>query len=281
MFRLTYKNSSFEMQQFGHLVLQSYVPLYVQLADRIAEVIRSGRLAPGTLLPSETVCEKHFNVSRLTVRHAMQNLTAEGLIYREKGRGTFVAPLKMEHDIAFSFEEEMHASNLEIKPHLITWKLVKPLPNVVAALHTRRGESIYRLERLRLVSDNPIGREVRHLPQDVGEKLSVDELRTEPIFLLVQNATGQRINRIFYTIGAVAASARDADLLKTRKGAPLLAREHTYYNQNDSPLLHGTTYFLGENYRFHFESGSKQIRMGSKLDRVKIKQRRAEKGKSK
>ena len=58
-------------------------------------------------------------------------LEGEGLIYREKGRGTFVAPLKVEHDLAFSFEEEMHASNLEIKPHLITWKLVKPLPNVV------------------------------------------------------------------------------------------------------------------------------------------------------
>jgi len=88
----------------------SYTPLYIQLADRFAEVILSAGFAPGTRVPTEAECEKRFGVSRLTVRQAMNQLSTRGLILRKRGRGTFVAPFKIHHDLALSFEVESAGS---------------------------------------------------------------------------------------------------------------------------------------------------------------------------
>lgn len=226
-------------------------------------------MPPGTRLPSESACESHFKVSRPTIRQAMQKLVAEGLILRERGRGTFVAPLKVEHDIAFSFEEEMHASNLPVEPKLISWERIEPRPEIAATLRISAGELIFRLERLRLINNEPIGREIRHLPRYIGEKIHVADLKHQPVFRLLQQATNEKINRISYMVSAVPASPRDARLLRVRTGTPLLAREHLYFSEDDVPLLYGTTFFVGASYRFHFETGSKQIRMGSKVDKAK------------
>ena len=255
-----------ELEQIRELDQESYAPLYVQLADRLANLVRSERVPAGTRLPSESACERYFKVSRVTVRQALQKLTYEGLIVREHGRGTFVAPFRVDHDIAFSFEEEMHSFHLPIEFRVISWERVQPPSSVAAALATRRGDPVWRLERVRLVSGKPISREIRYLPRAIGAKLDISELRTEPVYRLLQRAAKQRIERISYKVSAVGASESDAALLQTKKGTPLLAREHVYFGQDEVPVLHGIVLFLGEAYSFHFSTGTGQIKMGSKFE---------------
>src|SRR5689334_23345392 len=65
-------------------------PLHSQLETGLRNVIRSGQLAPGTVLPGELDLAAELGVSRHTVRHALGVLSAEGLLLRERGRGTHV-----------------------------------------------------------------------------------------------------------------------------------------------------------------------------------------------
>ena len=70
-------------------------PLYLQLKNKIKKEIRSGMLKPGDKLPSESQLQKEYNMSRVTVRSAMEELTAEGYIIKVQGKGSFVAQSDM------------------------------------------------------------------------------------------------------------------------------------------------------------------------------------------
>ena len=67
------------------------VPMYYQLKLQLQADIREGRMRPGDMLPPECELCEQLGVSRPTVRQAMSELVAEGLLTRRKGKGTFVA----------------------------------------------------------------------------------------------------------------------------------------------------------------------------------------------
>lgn len=71
------------------------LPRYLRIAECLQEEIESGALTPGTQLPSERALSETFGVTRMTLRQALDNLVAQGLIRRRHGAGTFVAPPKM------------------------------------------------------------------------------------------------------------------------------------------------------------------------------------------
>ena len=75
----------------------SPLPLHYQLKQHLLEKIESGEWKPNDLIPSEQEMQTSFGLSRITVRQALSDLVYEGLLIRERGRGTFVAPPKMTH----------------------------------------------------------------------------------------------------------------------------------------------------------------------------------------
>ncbi len=75
----------------------SAIPIYRQLEEQVEQSIKDGTWQPGSALPSETALAARFRISVMTVRQAMSHLVNKGLIYREKGRGTFIAPLPLLH----------------------------------------------------------------------------------------------------------------------------------------------------------------------------------------
>ena len=79
----------------NYIAQKQSLPLYVQIADFIKQEIDRGNFKPGSILPSEKQLVEDFNVSRVTVRKAIQILNDEGLTYSEKGKGTFIAQQKL------------------------------------------------------------------------------------------------------------------------------------------------------------------------------------------
>lgn len=77
----------------------SPLPLHYQLKQHLLEKIESGEWKPNDLIPSEQEMQNSFGLSRITVRQALSDLVYEGLLIRERGRGTFVAPPKMTHSL--------------------------------------------------------------------------------------------------------------------------------------------------------------------------------------
>lgn len=241
----------------------SYVPLYVQLAERLMTAITSGRLPAGTRLPSEAECGSHFGVSRLTVRQAMDQLKTRGLILRDRGRGTFVAPVRVDHNLALAFEDETAAARHKVDLRLLTWSKERPDSATGKALGLGRNAHVYRLERLRSVDDVPISLEERLIPGATGSKITKRQAATLPLFRMIEQASGRRIARARFTISGRAATEAEAELLQVAPGAPLIVRSHTYLDESGAPLFSGQSTFVGERYSFHFEASGSQIRMAS------------------
>ncbi|MBI3962513.1 MAG: GntR family transcriptional regulator, partial [Deinococcus sp.] len=87
----------------------SVIPLYYQLKELLRERIEAGEWEPGNQIPTEEELCERYKVSRITVREAIQGLVSEGLLYRQQGRGTFVAKAKIQQGLQrlTSFTEDM------------------------------------------------------------------------------------------------------------------------------------------------------------------------------
>lgn len=77
----------------------SLSPLYYQLEEEIKEAIQKLELAPGEMIPSEKEYTEKYEISRMTVRQAISNLVNDGYLYRQRGKGTFVAQQKLEQPL--------------------------------------------------------------------------------------------------------------------------------------------------------------------------------------
>lgn len=84
-------------------------PIYLIIENDIKAAINNGSFKSGDLIPSENELKEKYNVSRMTVRQALNNLVNEGLLFRHQGKGTFVSNAKIEKSIQGirSFTEEM------------------------------------------------------------------------------------------------------------------------------------------------------------------------------
>ena len=234
-----------------------FVPHYYRLESHLRESIRSGALRPGDPIPPESHLSQKFGVSRTTVRQALSRLVYEGLITRQRGRGSFVTEPRLEHTKMFlSFEEEMRARGAKTSIKLLEMRTEPAHGKVAEALRLPKGASVVVLERLRLVDGRVVGYEIRFLPREIGEALTPDEIHNQPLIPAVQRVTGKPRSRMSLRVMAAAARRKEARALGTKVGVPVLIREHTWYVGSDQPVQYGTSIFRGDRYQMALEFSS-------------------------
>src|SRR3954462_3424214 len=138
-------------------------PKYQEISAQLeAEILG---LSPGTLLPNERELAGRFGVSRMTVRQAMQTLTAAGLVNAVRGHGTFVAdPRITKRPTMSSFTQDMLARNLRPGARLLSATEVPAGPVIGRDLEIDEAATVIRLERLRIADTQPMCIEVTYLP---------------------------------------------------------------------------------------------------------------------
>ena len=149
-------------------------PLYLQIVERIAAAIACGRLKDGEALPPERILSERLEVSRTTVRKALDELTARGLVTSRHGSGNFVAT-RLEQPLArlSSFSEDMRARGRRPGFVWVERGVFAPSPEEVIALALGSGEQVARFVRVRLADDEPLAIEraaiaARDLPEPDG-----------------------------------------------------------------------------------------------------------------
>lgn len=136
----------------------SPVPLYQQLSDLLAGVIREGHLKTGEQLPSENVLISNFNVSRFVVRQTLNNLSRQGLIHTEQGRGSFVAAQKIVKplDILQSYHAGMKKAGIDVDVRILTKSIITPPKEIAEKLALKRNEKTFLLERVAYANGVPL-----------------------------------------------------------------------------------------------------------------------------
>lgn len=247
--------AAFDVQSLQPLDSTSPIPLYVQLGERLAAPIHANHAAlEGRALPTEAQCMQYFGVSRPTVRQAMAHLVSKGLVARGRGRGTFVAPERLNHDVSLAFEDEMRAARRTVRFRVLGRASVPASPYVAERLGLAPGDKVEHIERLRFLDEEVFAYEERYLPVAIARHVTAEMLDGMAIISLLTAALGQAPARITNTVRCIPAEARISKALGLRGRTPLLHTEHTYYAASGMAVLHGTVWFHGERFQFTLDS---------------------------
>ncbi|GAM74625.1 transcriptional regulator [Vibrio ishigakensis] len=155
-------------------------PRYLQIADTLIERISSGELPAGSMLPTEGELQQEFDVSRVTIRKAMQKLVEKDLLFRQRGSGTYVKAPKAQHNALqlSGFVEEVSAQGKTPSSKIITFELIECDELVAEKLELDLGEEVYSIRRLRLIDDEPEVLEHTFLPVALFPDLSISAMRS-------------------------------------------------------------------------------------------------------
>ena len=143
----------------------SKLPLYHQLYQILRGNIWRGKWEPGDMIPPESELTERYGVSRTTVRQVLDMLVNEGLIYRQQGRGTFVAHPTVEQTLVriVSFTDDMVQRGFKPGTRVLSAKLIPAPEDIARRLEIAPGEELACIKRLRLADEEPMSIEESHL----------------------------------------------------------------------------------------------------------------------
>lgn len=225
-------------------------PLYLQLRRWIEDAVHRGAIKPGDALPSERDLAARVDMSRVTVRKAVQDLVREGILVQRHGSGTYVAqqPNRVEQSLSqlTSFTEDMARRGMTVRSVWLDRGTYPPSPEEMVALGLSATDAVARIARLRLTGDTPLAIERAALsarllpdPEAVGTSLYAH-----------LGKTGNRPVRAIQRIRAVSLSDDDAKLLDVAPGVASLHVERTSYLASGRVVEFTRSIYRGDTYDF-------------------------------
>ncbi|WP_081415000.1 phosphonate metabolism transcriptional regulator PhnF [Ectobacillus panaciterrae] len=226
-------------------------PIYYQIQEWIKQKIEAGEWKSGDKIPSENELCDTFDVSRMTIRQAINNLVEQGYLYRKRGIGTFVQLPKVEQRLQgmTGFTEDMKARGMKPSSALLSFELVSASARVADKLHLEDGASVYEVRRIRLADDEPIAFETTYLSPLVVKEINEDILQNS-LYEHLEQKLGYKLLRATQTIEAAVAAEEEAPHLHISKRAPVLVVEQTSYAEDDVPLEYVKCIYRGDRYKF-------------------------------
>jgi GntR family transcriptional regulator len=227
---------------------------FVALAGTLTRQIVAGDLAEGDRLPSERQLAEQFSVSRQTVRRALAELADAYLIESRPGLGNFVAapPVGEAPHTLMSFTEMGSARGLHAQSVVLDQGLEQASVEDSELLGVAPGAQLFRIERLRLYDDLPIGVDLSRLPLSLAPGLPDLDFTHASLYSALAQA-GHPPVRADYTVYASAADSRLARLLGVEPGFPLLRAQTVAYDPDGSVVEKGLMAYRGDRYRLQTE----------------------------
>jgi len=238
---------------------RSGAPAYAQIEDRVAEAIAAGELKPGDRLPSERELATRLNVSRMTLRQALDSLARRGLVHRTVGRrgGTFVAEPKIERDLnaPAGLTQQLRRQGHRAGAKVVSAEQIRAGRQAADALSIPEGAMTLEVVRLRLSDGEPLALERSIFPADRFPGL-LDGPLDGSLYEIFERRYGTRVARTVERLEPVIADKHEASLLEGKAGMPLLLVERTAFGENHIPVEWARDLFRGDRTRVIVESGA-------------------------
>lgn len=230
------------------------IPVYLQLRDLLQEKIASGEYRTGDRIPSETELSSYHNISRMTVRQATNELFGAGMLYKIRGKGTFVAKPKMSRDLSelTSHTERLRRSGYNVVTKVLEVNIISPPEEPARNLEISENEKIIKLSRLRMLDNRPFLWEVSFLPYELCPALVDDDLERDSLYRLLEEKYGLSLDRAVLYLEAVAANKAQSELLRVKMGAPLLRIKQTTYLIDGRPIQFVEVISRSDEFKYQF-----------------------------
>lgn len=221
-----------------------------QLTDHLLRLIDDD-LAPHDRLPTERELAETFEVSRLTVRRALDQLEADGRVYRVQGSGTFVTEPRIAKSVELtSFSEDMRARGFTPGSRLLESTVVPASTRHSYALMISPRDPVVLVRRLRLADEVPMCLETAAFRADLVPGLE-EEATSRSLYRTLEQRYNLRLERAEQTIRATVLEPADARLLAVPDFSPALQVERTTFDTRGRAVEHGSSLYRAD--RYHYE----------------------------
>lgn len=239
----------------------SNVPLYSQLKHLIIEKIESGEYAEETKIPSEQELCDQYDISRPTVRQAISELTNNGYLYKEKGKGTFVAKAKTKVDIKnFSgFTDSILDSQDPGQHNILSLRAIKLieapfLENIFASqLHSQDAE----LAEVRFITtdrNSTLSYNVSYIPLQLFPEIINDIKAKKPSYDILKGKYPLLPVKTKSTLEVVYTDQSEAQYLQVQVGHPLIRIENLLFSKSGQPVEYVVAKYRADKSRLVFEN---------------------------
>lgn len=229
------------------------LPRYHQLKEIIRGQVRAGVWRPGDPIPSERELCERYGLSRMTARQAVTELVNEGLLYREQGRGTFVARPKIAQQLLHltGFSQDMRARAQRPGARVLAAEMWPADEAVADRLRLKPGQPVFRLRRLRLADAEPLAVETSFVTFIGCERLLDEDLERDSLYRVLEAKHDLPPLAAEQELEAALADDEDARLLGIPVGAPVLLTRRFTTTVRGLPLEYATSVYRGDKYTFH------------------------------
>lgn len=229
-------------------------PIYIQIHNDIKRAIEAGKWAVGDRIPSERELSRNFDVSRMTLRQAIQTLVDEGILERQVGSGTYVANQKVQEKMSglTSFTDLMLTQGKQPTSKTISYHVMNPSLSEAEKLKLNEDDQVLRMERIRYGDDVPICFEVATVPEKLVDGLSKKEV-TSSLYRALEDKKQLSPGKAQQTVSAMSASERIAEYLSIKRGDAILRLRQVTYLQDGTPFEYVRTQYVGERFEFYLE----------------------------
>ncbi|MGF1670851.1 MAG: GntR family transcriptional regulator [Balneolaceae bacterium] len=233
-------------------MLKDGTPYHKQISDWLRKQIEKNLFLPNEKLPSESDLSEKFNVSRVTVRRALQTLENEQVIYRCQGIGSFVSDQRSHQSFATlnDFMEEMAGSGLNVSSKLISFSQTDADERVEAILSLKNLKKVVKIERVRLGNGEPVAFDITWMPLFYGQLLEGHDLEESTIFKILESEYEIPILKGCYRIDAALSDESLAEHLSIETGIPLVLIERISYTISDKPIYYQKRYYRRDKVAF-------------------------------
>ena len=224
-------------------------PKYYQVKRHLLQLIDT--LEPGSLVPTERVLTVELATSRTTVRQALSELVGEGRLVRRQGSGTYVAEPKIAWPLHMtSFTEQAAAAGYSASTQLLDAARERASEDIAARLGIKPAAAVYCIERLRLVDDTPMAVETSYLSAARFPGLIPHVRKASSLYQVLADVYGVAPVAAEETIETAAASPREAELLNTDTGSPMLVLGRHSFDADGAPVEWVHSWYRGDRYVF-------------------------------
>lgn len=226
-------------------------PIYLQLKEQLTRAIEKGHLAPGQALPSERELAAMLKLSRMTVRHTLQELASDNLVEQRQGSGTYVLPRRLLQtvDRVLGFTDEARDLGFTPGNRLLEAELIVADQQVAESLQIDKGDEVMCITRLRTANDEPLAIQVAFLSPRLAAFPLEQLRRSGSLYQTVTSHYGITLQRARQTISARLPTRHEQRLLTISRDTPILALERITFDNHDKPIEYVRSAYRSDKYQ--------------------------------
>ncbi|PXZ06008.1 GntR family transcriptional regulator [Gilliamella apicola] len=237
------------------MVSDNKIPRHLFIQQDLLKKIQSGEYAQGQLIPKESELTDIYQVSRPTVRQAIQFLVNDGFLERRKRRGTIVKQQKINQEfthIIESYDSEMNRKGLHPTTKVLTFKVDKATSEIANNLAINELDAIYKLVRLRYAENKPIVLVTTYLPVKLLPNFLHNDFKHQKLYSVLEKMN-LPIVQIRRKLDVLKADETTSDLLDIEEGDPIFYFHSVGYSHDRTPIEYSISKYRGDINSFVFE----------------------------